>query len=120
MGGGENLSMIQSLDEGNKAILTKSSVITKLRNSFHERSDDFRYGMALIYSLSTKYWPNEMAKQLRLMFSITEDLSNEEVIQMKSPEKFYKGEDSDWDGLGKIVEAIENVRDKVLQKDKLQ
>lgn len=110
----------QNIDKGNMDSFLEGSTLTRLRNLFEARSDQFYMGFTVIKHTVTKYWPEKFIEQLRLVDPnrFNNDTEDEQILS-KATLKNYMNEDStDWKGIDKVITAMERTREEILSKEK--
>ncbi len=75
-------------------------------------------GTATTYSLFAEYWPNDLITELRSQDPKSK-MNDSQLIEDNKPIKYFgfKNE-SDWEGINKTLEILENVRVKIVKKNK--
>lgn len=92
--------------------------MTRLRNLFEARSDQFYMGFTVNRDTVTRYWPKEYVEQLRLVDPkrFNNDTEDEQILSKATLKNYISENSTDWTGIDKVITAMERTREEILKK----
>jgi hypothetical protein len=107
---------LNKYDRTNMKSLLQGGQIELLEMFCTSRNEDQITNLGLIYHFFSKYWPNELAQELRKnRRNINPKMTDSEVIDINEPLQFYSTKNYDWQNISKTISTLEAVRQKLIR-----
>ena len=110
--------VIELGDKLNMDRFLEGSTVTRLRNLFEARSDQFYMGFTVNRDTVTRYWPKEYVEQLKLVDPkrFDNNMEDEQIMDKATLKNFISDNNTDWEGIDKVITAMERTREEILKK----
>lgn len=86
------------------------------------RSKEIMHDLGMVYGYFARYWPNEMAEELRKRSDDTHlDIADFLILEQNNPLIYFISEgdadgDYDWKGIARTIDILDAVRRKVSKR----
>ena len=101
-------------DAYNKANFLRGKQIKALKGFLASKDEGEIAHLGTVYYIAAKYWPQELADELRKSSTgSTQKVENEEIIEKNRPLQHFSSGNCNWEKISETIEVLEAVRKNI-------